>query len=94
MSGHSKWATTKRKKEATDQKRGKLFSKLSKVISIAARSGADPTVNPTLRVAIDNAKAASMPKDNIERAIQKGSGGGEGVNYEEIIYELTRKCNN
>jgi len=87
MSGHSKWATTKRKKEATDNKRGKIFSKLSKVISVAARSGSDPSSNPSLRVAIDNAKSASMPKENIERAIQKGSGSEDGANYEEIIYE-------
>lgn len=87
MSGHSKWATTKRKKEAIDNKRGKIFSKLSKVISVAARAGSNPNSNPSLRVAVDNAKSASMPKENIERAIQKGSGGGDGANYEEITYE-------
>ena len=87
MSGHSKWATTKRKKEAIDNKRGKIFSKFSKVISVAARSGSDPSSNPSLRVAIDNAKSASMPKENIERAISKGAGGTDGANYEEIIYE-------
>jgi len=87
VSGHSKWATTKRKKEAIDNKRGKIFSKLSKVISVAARGGSDPGSNPSLRVAIDNAKSASMPKENIERAISKGSGDTGGGNYEEIIYE-------
>jgi len=87
VSGHSKWATTKRKKEAIDNKRGKIFSKLSKVISVAARGGSDPSSNPSLRVAIDNAKSASMPKENIERAISKGSGDMGGGNYEEIIYE-------
>ncbi len=87
MSGHSKWSKIKRKKGAEDQSRGKIFSKLSKVISVAARVGTDPSMNPSLRVAIENAKSASMPKANIERAISKGSGGADGVKYEEIIYE-------
>ncbi len=87
MSGHSKWSKIKRKKGAEDQSRGKIFSKLSKVISVAARAGTDPGANPSLRVAIENAKSASMPKENIERAISKGSGGAEGANYEEITYE-------
>lgn len=89
MSGHSKWATTKHKKAIIDAKRGKVFTKMAKLVTIAARDGksGDPTMNPFLRVAIENAKAASMPKDNIERAIQRGIGGGSGAAIEEIIYE-------
>jgi len=88
MSGHSKWATTKRKKAAVDAKRGQIFTKLAKVITIAARDGGgDPTANPFLRMAVDNARSASMPKENIERAIQKGVGGGVGSNIESITYE-------
>lgn len=87
MAGHSKWATIKRKKGALDAKRGKLFSKLSKNISIAARNGSDPDMNPALRTAIDTAKSANMPKDNIDRAVAKGAGELEGVTYEEITYE-------
>ncbi|MCX6150969.1 MAG: YebC/PmpR family DNA-binding transcriptional regulator [Ignavibacteriales bacterium] len=88
MSGHSKWATIKRKKGALDAKRGKLFTKLIKEITIAARDGGgDPNGNPRLRLAIDNAKAANMPADNIERAIKKATGELEGVHYEEIMYE-------
>lgn len=87
MSGHSKWSTIKRKKGAIDVKRGKIFSKLIKEITVSARQGADPTGNPRLRSAIAAAKQENMPKDNIARAIAKGSGGGDGVIYEEILYE-------
>ena len=88
MSGHSKWATTKRKKATIDAKRGQVFTKLAKVITIAARDGGgDPTANPSLRMAIDNARSSSMPKENIERAIQKGIGGGVGANIESVTYE-------
>lgn len=88
MSGHNKWSTIKHKKGAADAKRGKVFTKLIKEISVAAKlGGGDPAANPRLRTAIDKAKAENMPKDNIERAIKKGAGGLEGVNYEEIVYE-------
>lgn len=87
MSGHSKWSTIKRKKGAIDAKRGKIFSKLIKEITVAARQGADPEGNPRLRAAIAAAKTENMPKDNISRAIAKGSGGGDGAVYEEILYE-------
>ena len=88
MSGHSKWSTIKRKKGAIDAKRGKIFSKLIKEITVAARQGGgDPDGNPRLRSAIAAAKAENMPKDNISRAIAKGSGGGDGEAYEEILYE-------
>lgn len=87
MSGHSKWATTKRAKEAKDSKRSSLFTKLSKNIAVAARGGSDPETNFKLRMAIDKAKAFSMPKDNIERAVKKGSGEGEGERIESYIYE-------
>lgn len=88
MSGHSKWATIKRKKGAIDAKRGKIFTKLIKEITIAARmGGGDPEANPRLRTAILAAKAENMPKDNIERAIKKGTGELEGVQYEETTYE-------
>ena len=88
MSGHSKWSTIKRKKAALDAKRGKLFTKLIKEITIAARQGGgDPSGNPRLRLAIDNAKAANMPMDNIERAIKKATGELEGVVYTELTYE-------
>jgi len=88
MSGHSHWSSIKHKKGATDAKRGKIFSKISRLISIAAKEkGADPESNPRLRVAINKAKEANMPKDNIERAIKKGSGQIEGVKMEEIFYE-------
>lgn len=88
MSGHSKWATIKRKKSALDAKRGRLFTQLIKEITIAARNGGgNPDGNPRLRLAIDNAKAANMPSDNIERAIKKATGELEGVNYEEFTYE-------
>jgi len=87
MSGHSKWATIKHKKAATDAKRGSLFTKLIKEITVAARGGGKPETNPRLRVAIERAKEASMPSDNIERAIKKGTGELEGVSYEDIVLE-------
>jgi YebC/PmpR family DNA-binding regulatory protein len=88
MSGHNKWSTIKHKKGAADAKRGKIFTKIIKEISVAAKlGGGDPAANPRLRTAIDKAKGENMPKDNIERAIKKGTGGMEGVTYEEIIYE-------
>lgn len=87
MSGHSKWATIKHKKAATDAKRGSLFTKLIKEITIAARSGGKPETNPRLRVAIERAKEASMPADNIDRAVKKGTGELEGVSYEDITLE-------
>lgn len=88
MSGHSKWATIKRKKAVTDGARGRLFTRLIKEITIAARdSGGNPDANPRLRLAINTAKAANMPADNIKRAIQKGTGELPGVAYEELTYE-------
>ena len=88
MSGHSKWATIKRKKGAADAKRGQLFSKLSRAIIVAAKEGgADPESNTTLANAIQKARDNSMPKDNIERAIQRGAGGAEGDAYESMVYE-------
>ena len=88
MSGHSKWSTIKRKKGAADAKRGKLFTKAIKEITIAAREGGgDPSANPRLRLAVDNAKAINMPADNIERAIKKATGELEGVTYHELTYE-------
>ena len=88
MSGHSKWATIKHKKGAADAKRGKVFTRLIKEITIAAKSGGgDPDGNPRLRGAIVAAKAENMPADNIKRAIQRGTGELEGVSYDEITYE-------
>jgi YebC/PmpR family DNA-binding regulatory protein len=88
MSGHSHWATIKHKKGAIDAKRGKQFSKLSRAIIIAARhGGGDPEMNLKLRYAIDKARSVSMPKDNIERAIKRGTGETEGATFEEITYE-------
>ena len=88
MSGHSKWSTIKRKKGAADAKRSKMFTKLIKEITIAAREGGgDPGANPRLRLAVDNAKAANMPADNIERAIKKATGELEGVIFHELTYE-------
>jgi YebC/PmpR family DNA-binding regulatory protein len=88
MSGHSKWSSIKHKKAATDSKRGKIFTKLIKEITVAARmGGGDDSANPRLRSAIIAAKTVNMPKDNIERAIKKGTGDLEGVHYEESIYE-------
>ncbi len=88
MSGHNKWSTIKHKKGAADAKRGKLFSKIIKEITIAARmGGGDPEGNPRLRTAVIAARAANMPKDNVEKAIKRGTGEIAGVNYEEITYE-------
>lgn len=87
MSGHSKWATIKHKKAALDAKRGKLFTRLIKEITIAARNGGDPDANPRLRTAILAAKAVSMPAENIKRAIQRGTGEIEGSAIEEIMFE-------
>ena len=88
MSGHSKWASIKHKKAVTDTKRGKLFTKLIKEITVCARrNGGDPDKNPSLRTAIDRAKQANMPQDNIERAIKKGTGELEGVSYEDVTIE-------
>jgi YebC/PmpR family DNA-binding regulatory protein len=88
VSGHSKWATIKRKKAATDAKRGQAFTKLIREITVAAREGGgDPDFNPRLRLAVDTAKAANMPQENIERGIKKGTGELEGVDYQEIPYE-------
>ncbi len=90
MSGHSKWATIKHKKGALDAKRGKLFTKLIKELTVAARmGGGDPTGNPRLRKAIADAKAQSMPNDTISRAVKRGTGELEGAAYEEIVYEGT-----
>ena len=88
MSGHSKWHTIKHKKGAADAKRGKIFTRLIKELSVAARhGGGDPGMNPRLRTIIADAKAANMPRENIERAIRRGTGEEPGVSYEEITYE-------
>ena len=88
MSGHSKWATIKHKKGAADAKRGKLFAKLIRQVEVAARNGGgDPDMNPTLRTMFQKARDASVPLDTIERAIKRGTGELEGVNYEEVTYE-------
>ena len=87
MSGHSKWSTIKRKKGAEDARRGKIFTRLARDIMIAARSSGDPAANPALRMAIEKARGANMPKDNIERAIKKGTGELTGGDVEEITYE-------
>lgn len=88
MSGHSKWSSIKHKKGAADAKRGKIFSRLIKEVTVAVRlGGGDPSGNPRLRTAIQAAKAENMPKDNIERAIKKGTGELEGISYEEVNYE-------
>jgi len=88
MSGHSKWASIKHKKAATDSKRGRLFTKLIKEITIAARrGGGDPNTNPRLRTAVDRCKQANMPQDNIDRAVKKGTGELEGVSYDEFTLE-------
>jgi YebC/PmpR family DNA-binding regulatory protein len=89
MAGHSKWAKVKHFKGAIDAKRGKIFSKLSKEISIAAKlAGGDPGMNPRLRMVLLKCRAANMPNDNIERAIKKGTGGGETANFEDLTYEI------
>ena len=88
MSGHSKWATTKRHKAAVDAKRGKIFSAISKDLTLAAKAGGgDPETNARLRTLLAKAKAANMPADNVDRAIKKGTGELPGVSYEEIVYE-------
>jgi YebC/PmpR family DNA-binding regulatory protein len=88
MAGHSKWANIQHRKGRQDAKRGKIFTRLIKEITVAARmGGSDPAINPRLRLAIDKAKGESMPKDNIENAVKRGSGQLDGVNYEEIRYE-------
>lgn len=88
MAGHSKWANIQHRKGRQDAKRGKIFTRLIKEITVAARmGGGDPAINPRLRMVIDKAKSESMPKDNIENAIKRGSGQLDGVNYEEIRYE-------
>jgi len=87
LSGHSKWSTIKRKKGAADARRGQIFTKLAKEIAIAARDGADPEMNYKLRLVMDKAKTANMPKDNIERAIRRGAGLEKGDTLEEISYE-------
>jgi YebC/PmpR family DNA-binding regulatory protein len=88
VSGHSKWATIKRKKGAADARRGKIFTKLIREIGTAARiGGGDPASNPRLRLAVEKARAANMPKDNIDRAIKKGLGASEGETYQEVVYE-------
>ncbi len=88
MSGHNKWSTIKHKKGAADARRGKIFTKLIKEITVAARmGGGDPAANPRLRSAVLAAKSENMPKDNIDRAIKKGTGELEGVSYEEVVYE-------
>jgi YebC/PmpR family DNA-binding regulatory protein len=88
MSGHSKWASIKHKKGALDAKRGKVFTKIIREMTIAARlGGGDPDANPRLRTAVDKAKAANMPADNIKRAIQKGTGELEGTSYEDLTLE-------
>jgi YebC/PmpR family DNA-binding regulatory protein len=88
MAGHSKWANIKHKKAATDAKRGKIWTRLIKEITVAARmGGGDISTNPRLRLAVEKAADANMPKDNVNRAVQRGAGGLEGVNYEEVRYE-------
>ncbi|MBQ9019466.1 MAG: YebC/PmpR family DNA-binding transcriptional regulator [Bacilli bacterium] len=88
MSGHSKWATIHRKKGLLDQARGKVFQKLAKEIMVAAKGGSpDPAQNAALRLAVDKAKAQNMPKDNIQKAIEKATGGTDGANYENVRYE-------
>ena len=88
MSGHSKGSTIKRKKGALDAKRGKIFTKIIREIATASRvGGGDPAANPRLRLVVDKARAANMPKDNIERAVKKCTGGEEGANFEQVIYE-------
>ncbi len=88
LAGHSKWAQIKRKKAVNDQKRGQMFTKLIRELTVAARGGGgDPAFNPRLRLAVDTAKSANMPQENIDRAIKRGTGELEGVTYEEVVYE-------
>lgn len=89
MAGHSKWAKVKHFKGALDAKRGRIFSKLSREITIAAKlGGGDPDMNPRLRMVLLKCRSANMPSDNIDRAIKKGTGGGEGISFEELTYEV------
>ncbi len=88
MSGHSKWSTIKHKKALTDAKKGKIFSKLTNIISVAAKNGDDPSMNPALRLAIEKAKSAEMPTVNIQRAIDRGSGKNGAVDLKEVTYEV------
>ncbi|XJS10757.1 YebC/PmpR family DNA-binding transcriptional regulator [Aerococcaceae bacterium WGS1372] len=87
MAGHSKWKNIQKRKNAQDSKRGKIFQKLSREIYVAAKNGSDPEMNPSLRLALDKAKSANMPNDNIERAIKRASDIQGGANYDEIVYE-------
>ncbi|MDD4271286.1 MAG: YebC/PmpR family DNA-binding transcriptional regulator [Patescibacteria group bacterium] len=87
MSGHSKWATTKRQKAVVDAKKGAIFTKIAKLITIAARKGGDPDVNFSLRMAMDKGRAVNMPKDNIDRAVKRGTGEAGGAQIEELTYE-------
>lgn len=87
MSGHSKWANIKRDKSINDAKKSQIFTKVSRAITVAARKGADPASNPSLRAAIEKAKEARMPKENIEKAIQRGAGGYGAAEFEEVVYE-------
>src|SRR5437879_13513203 len=87
MSGHSRWSQIKRRKGKTDVQRGKLFAKIRREITVAARNGGDPKANMRLKAALESARAANMPADNIKRAIQKGTGELPGEAYEEITYE-------
>lgn len=87
MSGHSHWSSIKHKKGVTDARKGKVFSKMAKLISIAARKGGDPEMNATLRLAIEKAKSVNMPKENIQRAIKRGTGEDKEVRLEEVTYE-------
>ncbi len=87
MSGHSKWSKVKHQKAITDARKGKIFSKMAKMIAVAARKGGDPNMNPALRIAIEQARSVNMPNDNIERAIKKGTGEDKESQLEEITYE-------
>ena len=87
MAGHSKWANIKHRKAAQDAKRGKLWTKVLREVTVAARQGGDPADNPRLRTAVDKALSANVPKETIERAVLRGSGGGEGASLEELVYE-------
>lgn len=87
MSGHSKWANIKNRKEAMDKKKGNIFSKMAKIIEVAARKGGNPTMNPSLRLVMEKARSVNMPNDNIERAIKKGTGEDKSVQLEELVYE-------
>lgn len=87
MSGHSKWSKVKHQKAVTDVRKGKIFSKMAKMITVSARKGGDPEMNPSLRMAIEKARQTNMPKDNIERAIKRGTGEDKSTQLEEITYE-------